>query len=43
MMVTIINQQTKRNRNTHFVTTKAGIDWNMNSQQYANSFRLVWY
>ncbi|MEO6000915.1 MAG: TonB-dependent receptor [Chitinophagaceae bacterium] len=29
---TIINQQTKRNRNTHFVTTKAGIDWNINSQ-----------
>ena len=29
---TIINQQTIRNRNTHFVTTKAGIDWNINSQ-----------
>lgn len=28
---TVINQQTKRNRNTHFVTTKAGIDWNINS------------
>lgn len=28
----IINQQTKRNRNTHFVTTKAGIDWNINNQ-----------
>lgn len=28
----IINQQTKRNRNTHFVTTKAGIDWDMSSQ-----------
>jgi len=27
---TIINQQTKRNRNTHFVTTKAGVDWNIN-------------
>lgn len=26
---TIIQQQTKRNRNTHFVTTKAGIDWNI--------------
>lgn len=25
-----INQQTKRNRNTHFLTTKAGVDWNMN-------------
>jgi outer membrane receptor protein involved in Fe transport len=29
---TIINQQTKRNRNTHFVTTKAGIDWNIDNQ-----------
>lgn len=29
---TIINQQTRRNRNTHFVTTKAGIDWNMSNQ-----------
>jgi len=29
---TIINQQTKRNRNTHFVTTKAGIDWSINDQ-----------
>ena len=29
---TIINQQTKRNRNTHFLTTKTGIDWNINSQ-----------
>lgn len=29
---TIINQQTKRNRNTHFVTTKAGIDWSINKQ-----------
>lgn len=29
---TIIIQQTKRNRNTHFVTTKAGIDWNINNQ-----------
>jgi outer membrane receptor protein involved in Fe transport len=28
----IINQQTKRNRNTHFVTCKAGVDWNMGSQ-----------
>ncbi len=27
---TIINQQTKRNRNTHFATTKFGIDYNMN-------------
>ena len=27
---TIINQQTKRNRNTTFITTKAGIDWNIN-------------
>ena len=29
---TIINHQTKRNRNTHFVTTKTGIDWSINSQ-----------
>ena len=29
---TIINQQTKRNRNTHFVTTKTGIDWSINNQ-----------
>ncbi len=28
---TIINQQTKRNRNTGFLTTKAGIDYNMNA------------
>ena len=28
---TIVNQQTKRNRNTHFLTTKTGLDWNMNS------------
>ena len=27
-----INQQTKRNRNTHFLTNKAGFDWNINSQ-----------
>ncbi|PXY46217.1 TonB-dependent receptor domain-containing protein [Flavobacterium hydrophilum] len=25
---TVINQQTKRNRNTHFTTIKSGIDWN---------------
>ena len=28
---TIINQQTKRNRNTGFLTTKAGFDYNLNS------------
>lgn len=27
---TIINQQTKRNRNTYFTTLKTGIDWNYN-------------
>ncbi|MEJ8842448.1 TonB-dependent receptor [Lacibacter sp. H375] len=27
----IIHQQLKRNRNTHFLTTKAGVDWNINS------------
>ncbi|MBK9718630.1 MAG: TonB-dependent receptor [Saprospiraceae bacterium] len=26
---TIIQQQTKRNRNTHFATAKAGVDWNI--------------
>ncbi len=29
---TIINSQLKRNRNTNFFTTKAGIDWTMDSQ-----------
>ena len=29
---TIINQQSKRNRNTHFTTIKTGIDWNINEQ-----------
>lgn len=28
----IIRQQSKRNRNTTFITTKAGIDWNMSEQ-----------
>ncbi len=28
---TIVNQQTKRNRNTGFLTTKAGFDYNINS------------
>lgn len=32
---TIINQQSKRNRDTHFTTLKTGIDWNYNAQ---NSF-----
>ncbi len=27
---TVINQQTKRNRDTHFATAKTGIDWNIN-------------
>lgn len=26
----IVNQQTERNRNTHFITLKTGIDWNYN-------------
>jgi outer membrane receptor protein involved in Fe transport len=26
---TVIDQQTKRNRNTTFITTKAGVDWNL--------------
>ncbi|MVO08568.1 TonB-dependent receptor [Flavobacterium sp. TP390] len=29
---TVINQQTKRNRNTHFLTLKSGIDWNINDK-----------
>ena len=29
---TVIQQQTKRNRNTHFLTTRAGIDWNISNQ-----------
>jgi len=29
---TIINQQSKRNRDTHFTTLKSGIDWNLNEQ-----------
>ncbi|WP_166923155.1 TonB-dependent receptor domain-containing protein [Flavobacterium poyangense] len=32
---TIINQQTKRNRDTHFTTFKTGIDWNYSE---ANTF-----
>ncbi len=27
-----VNQQTKRNRNTGFITTKAGIDWNIDER-----------
>jgi outer membrane receptor protein involved in Fe transport len=29
---TIINSQLKRNRNTNFLTTKAGMDWNIDEQ-----------
>jgi outer membrane receptor protein involved in Fe transport len=29
---TVINQQTKRNRNTTFITTKAGVDYRINDQ-----------
>jgi outer membrane receptor protein involved in Fe transport len=28
---TVINQQLKRNRNTNFLTTRAGVDWSINS------------
>ncbi len=28
---TVINQQLKRNRNTNFLTTRAGVDWTINS------------
>lgn len=34
---TVVNQQTKRNRDTHFTTIKTGIDWNYNEQ---NTFAL---
>ena len=29
---TTIQQQTKRNRNTHFITSKIGLDWNMSAR-----------
>ncbi|NBQ48469.1 MAG: TonB-dependent receptor, partial [Sphingobacteriia bacterium] len=29
---TVIRQQTRRNRNTHFTNAKAGFDWNMNER-----------
>ncbi|MDK2772624.1 MAG: TonB-dependent receptor [Flavobacterium sp.] len=29
---TVIHQQTKRNRNTHFLTLKSGFDWNVNEK-----------
>ncbi|MDP3470092.1 MAG: TonB-dependent receptor, partial [Daejeonella sp.] len=29
---TVINSQLKRNRNTNFLTTKAGLDWNIDEQ-----------
>ncbi|MCF8462168.1 MAG: TonB-dependent receptor family protein [Flavobacteriales bacterium] len=34
---TVIQQQTKRNRDTHFATAKAGIDWNIDN---ANSLTV---
>ncbi|KFF15807.1 outer membrane beta-barrel family protein [Flavobacterium hydatis] len=34
---TVINQQTKRNRDTHFTTIKIGLDWNYNEQ---NTFAI---
>jgi hypothetical protein len=34
---TVINQQLKRNRNTNFLTTRAGVDWTINS---ANTFTI---
>ena len=38
---TIINQQTKRNRDTHFTTLKGGIDWNYNEQN-TYSFSMLY-
>ena len=29
---TVINQQTRRNRNTNFLTSKAGVDWKIDNQ-----------
>ncbi len=29
---TVVNSQLKRNRNTNFLTTKAGVDWNIDEQ-----------
>src|SRR5690606_30710975 len=29
---TVINSQLKQNRNTNFLTTKAGVDWNIDEQ-----------
>lgn len=40
---TVINQQLKRNRNTHFFTTKAGVDWeidNRNTFTFSGLFGL---
>ena len=34
---TVIQQQSKRNRNTHFATAKAGVDWNIDD---ANSLTI---
>ena len=32
----VVRQQTKRNRNTNIITTKAGVDWNISSQNTFN-------
>jgi outer membrane receptor protein involved in Fe transport len=32
----VVRQQTKRNRNTNIITTKAGLDWNINSHNTFN-------
>jgi outer membrane receptor for ferrienterochelin and colicin len=37
---TVINQQLKRNRNTNFFTSKAGIDWFMNDYNTLTGFRV---
>lgn len=37
---TIIHQQLKRNRNTHFATIKTGADWNINEQNMLTVYGL---
>lgn len=37
---TVINQQTKRNRNTGFLTSKLGMDWNINENNSLTVFGL---
>ena len=39
----IINQQLKRNRDTHFTTIKSGFDWNFNEHNSrTEKLKLLW-